>query len=177
MFVALQISVNLYIRGSNSRSQLKSVPVSLVIFDELDEMNLNNIDLAEQRTSGQLTKEIWKISTPTVAGRGINKYYVDSTQEKFIFRCPGCSKHISFRFPESLVITGDDSDDPDIQFSHLICTECKYQFKEQFEVPLAQAQLEKKAALLMVIGIQRKYLQSEDSISIKCILPLLDHTM
>lgn len=141
-------SVNLYIRGSNSRSQLKSIPVSVVIFDELDEMDLENIELAEQRTSGQLVKKIWKISTPTVDGRGINKYYVDSTQEKFYFRCPSCSKHINFRFPESLVITAESADDIGIEKSYLICTECKYQFYQEFDVPLHLAQLEKKACLL-----------------------------
>lgn len=140
-------SSNLYVRGSNSRTQLKSVPVSLVIFDELDEMDLDNIELAEQRTSGQLVKKIWKISTPTVDARGINKYYLESSKEKFIFKCPGCSKHIQFRFPESLVITGDSLEDENLKKSYLICTECKYQFEQDFDVPMHLAQLPKKAAI------------------------------
>lgn len=141
-------SVNLYIRGSNSRAQLKSVPVSLIIFDELDEMDLNNIELAEQRASGQLVKKIWKISTPTVDGKGINKYYTDSTKEKFNFKCPSCNKFIQFTFPESLVITGESADDENLKNSYLICTECKHQFHQEHDVPMELAQLEKKEVIV-----------------------------
>ena len=118
-------NVNLYVRGSNSRAQLKSVPISGLVFDELDEMMQKNLALAEERQSGQVIKWNWKISTPTIPGNGINKYYNDSTQEHFFFRCPSCSKLIELKFPESLVITGTSLHDPDLAKSHLICTECK----------------------------------------------------
>lgn len=124
-------AVNLYVRGSNSRSQLKSIPVSLVVFDELDEMNLENIELAEERTSGQMQRKIWKISTPTIDEYGINYYFRKSTQEQFIFKCPSCSKHIDFRFPDSLVITAESDIDPNIKNSHLICYSCKARLEHQ----------------------------------------------
>lgn len=118
-------NANLFIRGSNARSGLKGVPASVLIFDEFDEMHQGNINLAEERSSGQEYRLNWKISTPTVPGRGINTYFMRSTQDHFLFNCPSCSRLIELKFPDNLVITGDDPDDPEIHNSHLICHLCK----------------------------------------------------
>lgn len=118
-------SANLFIRGSNSRTALKSVPASVLIFDEFDEMSRESVELAEERSSGQKYRLNWKISTPSTPGRGINVYFKRSTQDHFFFNCPSCSKLIELRFPDNLVITADDPDDPKIRNSHLICSECR----------------------------------------------------
>jgi phage terminase large subunit GpA-like protein len=89
---------NLYLRGSNSRSQLKSIPVGLIILDELDEMNQANVPLALQRLAGQLERYDWKISTPTSPEFGINKAFLNSTQDHFFFPCPSCSRYIELRY-------------------------------------------------------------------------------
>lgn len=122
-------SVNLYIRGSNARAGLKSVPVGFIVFDEVDEMNQENIPLAYERVSGQLDKEIWKISTPTIPDFGINVYYKQTTQEHFFFDCPGCSKKIELSL-DNLIVCGDSIEDPDILKSHIICLECKKILKQ-----------------------------------------------
>ena len=118
-------SANLYVRGSNSRGGLKSIPVGFIVFDELDEFNQDNIPLAEERVSGQVHWQMWKISTPTAPNHGINKEFLLSTQEHFIFQCPHCSKHTELVFPDCMVITADDRLDPKIKDSYLICKECK----------------------------------------------------
>jgi hypothetical protein len=121
-------TANLWIRGSNSRSGLKSLPVSLMVFDEYDEMNMENMVLAEARTDGQIGELSWrvfKLSTPTSPDYGVSALYEDSTQEHFFFPCPHCGKQIEFLFPESLVITSDDVNDIKIKDSHLVCLECK----------------------------------------------------
>jgi hypothetical protein len=118
-------SATLYIRGANSRSGLKSIPVSFIVFDEYDEMNQENIPLAIERTSGQLTKQFWAISTPTIPNAGINKLFLGSTQEHFFFTCPLCSRKTEFLYPDSLVICGNAIDDPNISKSYLLCKECK----------------------------------------------------
>lgn len=118
-------SANMFIRGSQSKSGLKSVPIAFLVLDELEEMVQENIALALERTSGQMEKEVWMVSTPTIAGRGIDKYHRESTQEEFFFSCPSCSKKIIFSFPDSLVITAEHGEDPNILNSYLQCTECK----------------------------------------------------
>ena len=115
---------NLYVRGSRSRSKLKSIPTGVIIFDELDEMTQENIPLARERASGQDRKLELMISTPTFDEMGINSYFQKTTQEEFFFKCPGCSRLINLDFPGCLVITADRVEDPGIKNSHLICTQC-----------------------------------------------------
>lgn len=114
-------SANLYVRGSNSRSQLKSVPISLLVLDELDEMQQKNIPLAKERVSGQLDWQIWEISTPTIDNYGINAEYNPSTQEHFFFKCPHCSKFIEFKWPESF----------NVEQESLLCYECHHTLDHQ----------------------------------------------
>lgn len=118
-------SACMYIRGSNSRASLKSIPVSVIVFDEYEEMNQGNIPLALERTSGQLYKQFWAISTPSIPDHGINKLFNKSTMEHFMFDCPSCSRKIEFRYPDSLVVTADSLTDSSLKDSYLICTECK----------------------------------------------------
>jgi len=118
-------SANLYIRGSRSRSQLKSIPVARIIFDEVDEMNRDNVALARERVSGQKEWSIFELSTPTVPDRGINASFKQSSQDHFDFRCPACNRWTELIFPDCLVIQGDDIHDVAIKGSHLICKECK----------------------------------------------------
>lgn len=115
---------NLYVRGSRSRSQLKSIPCGFLVFDEVDEMVQKNIPLAMERASGQLSRQILKISTPTREGFGINLAYQDSTQEHFFFICPHCGKLTELLFPDCLVITAEWVTDQKIKESYLKCKEC-----------------------------------------------------
>lgn len=118
-------STNLYIRGSNARSGLKSIPVSLLILDELDEMTQEHIPLAAERLMGQIERRQLMLSTPTIPDYGINFYYNSSTQEHFNFKCPSCSRFIELRFPDNVQIVGDDETDPRINESYLYCNLCK----------------------------------------------------
>lgn len=118
-------TVNMYIRGSRSRSGLKSVPVGMLVLDELDEMVQENIPLVFERMSGQMEKQAWLISTPTIDKYGINDYFLNSTQEHYFFKCPCCSRQTELIFPECLVIIGDDPLSKKLKESHLICKECK----------------------------------------------------
>lgn len=118
-------TANLYIRGSKSRPGLKSIPVSFIIMDELDEFAQENISLALERMSGQFSRQCFQLSTPTVEGYGINAAFQGSSQRFFTFQCPSCSKWIELTFPDCLIITSDNPSDPAIFESHLVCPECK----------------------------------------------------
>lgn len=118
-------AANMYIRGSKSRSALKAVPISFIVLDEVDEMDQDNIELALQRVAGQSEFQSWMISTPTRPGTGINKYFMDSTQDHFMFKCPMCSKFTELIFPDCLKLVGEDQRDPKIEESCIICKECK----------------------------------------------------
>lgn len=118
-------SASLYIRGSRSESGLMSLPVGMIVLDELNQMTEANVPIALQRTAGQKSQLVWMVSTPTRDGKGISTYYEDSTKEHFFFECPSCSRWIELTFPESLVITAENSNEESVKDSHLICTKCK----------------------------------------------------
>jgi len=115
----------LYIRGSRGDSNLKSIPVSELILDEVDEMDQKQIDLALTRLDGQLKKHVWGISTPTIPNYGIHKLYQSSTQERFGFVCPHCSKHTELIWPDCIEIIGEHVADKRVHESYLKCKECQ----------------------------------------------------
>ena len=117
-------SANLFVRGSRSRSKLKSLPVGHIVFDELEEMVQDNIPLALERMSGQDNRSVDYISTPSIAGYGINTRFEYSDQRHYYFKCPHCGKQIELGL-ENLVVTAETLDDPRIRDSYLQCTYCK----------------------------------------------------
>ena len=119
-------NANLFIRGSRSRSQLKSTPAALIILDEVDEMNQKNISLVFERTSGQLNKQIVMISTPTIDKYGVNFHYRQTSQEHYFFKCPHCSKWTELTWPDCLVITAEGLLDASIINTYLKCRECNH---------------------------------------------------
>ena len=123
--------VTLYIRGSRGDSNLKSIPVSTLILDELDEMDQKQIWLALERLSGQLEKSVWAISTPTAPKYGIHKLFLQGTQEHFMFQCPHCSKQTELVWPDCMEIVGETITDPRIKESYLKCKECKHKLEHE----------------------------------------------
>lgn len=117
-------TTNLYIRGSKSRAGLKSVPVGLLILDEVDEMAQENIPLALERQSGQMSKSTWAISTPTIDGFGIDGMFQSTTQEHFFFKCPCCSRMTELVYPDCLVVVGEEINDIRLAESYIKCKEC-----------------------------------------------------
>jgi hypothetical protein len=116
----------LYIRGSRGDSNLKSIPVSELVLDELDEMDTKAIWLALERLSGQIEKHVLAISTPTVPKYGIHKLFLTSTQEHFYFKCPHCGRSTELLWPDCVEIVGETVSDPRCVESFIKCKECKH---------------------------------------------------
>lgn len=114
----------LYIRGSRGDANLKSIPVSVLLLDEIDEMSQRAISLSLERLSGQLSKSVWGISTPTVPNYGIHKLFKDSTQENFCFKCPCCGRRTRLVWPDCVEIIGEGLHDQRCKESFLKCKEC-----------------------------------------------------
>ena len=115
----------LYIRGTGGDSGLKSIPVSDIVFDEINEMDETQVRLAFERVSGQMgSTSIFMLSTPTVPNKGVSLYYQDSTQDHFMFPCPACGRTTELTL-ECLIVTADVPSDPKIKDSYLQCKECK----------------------------------------------------
>jgi hypothetical protein len=122
---------SLYISGSRGDNNLKNIPASELILDEVDEMEQKQIWLALERLSGQIHKHVWGISTPTVPGRGIHKLYQGSTQEHFMFKCPHCNKWTELIWPDCIEIVGEYVTDPRCEESFIKCKECKTKLDQE----------------------------------------------
>ena len=119
----------LYIRGAGSISSIKSIPVSILIFDELDEMPEDHIPIAMERTAGQRIKSVWMVSNPTIPRRFINAYFEKSTQELFMFRCPSCSQFINLEWPRNIEYVDEEP-----KSSFFKCHKCKNKLQHETKV-------------------------------------------
>ena len=95
----------IYFRGTRSRSQLKSIPVDAIVYDEYDEMEMNMVALADKRVDGSTFKHRFKISTPTLPDFGIDYDYLRSNQQVWYIRCAACGERtcLELSFPQCLV--------------------------------------------------------------------------
>ena len=105
----------LYLRGARATgkiegvkrtsSQLKSVPVDRVVFDESDEMEPAMIDLALERMAHSKVKEEAYLSTPSIPDFGIDRLYSESDQRVWMIRCEACGAEtcLEIEFPNSLL--------------------------------------------------------------------------
>ena len=87
------------IAGANSAPSLKSRPVRILLFDEVDEAPNNlagqgdPVELAIARTNAFPNRKIVLASTPTVKGKSrIDAAYTDSTRERWSHKCPHCGE-------------------------------------------------------------------------------------
>ena len=104
----------LYLRGARATksiegskrtsSQLKSVPVDRIVFDEYDEMEPAMVDLALERISHSQVKEEYYLSTPSIPDYGIDALFQMSDQRHWLIKCPACGKWTCLEesFPDCL---------------------------------------------------------------------------
>lgn len=118
-------NVNMHIVGSVSSRALVSNPVSTAIIDEYDRCAENTFDLVSERLSGQITKYLFSLSTPTLPEFGIDKQHANGTQEEFHFKCPSCNRLELLTFPDNIVLCGDHPGDERCHDSYLICSQCE----------------------------------------------------
>ena len=117
----------LYIRGSRSDSQLKSIPTGRIVYDEFDEMPEGTRALAQERMSGQMARQELLISTPTIPDFGINREYLNSDQKHYFFKCPSCGHWEELTYsdnpsePSSIIIVGERYNEPRVAESYLQC--------------------------------------------------------
>ena len=105
----------LYLRGARitknvggakkTSSQLKSIPVDRVVFDERDEMDDSMVELARERVSHSDVKELISVGTPTIPDYGVDKLYQNSDQRVWMIRCEHCGKYtcLEHEFPTCII--------------------------------------------------------------------------
>lgn len=99
----------IYFRGSRSRSQLKSIPVDAIVYDEKDEMEQGMVELASHRIDGSTFGDIAELSTPTIPDFGVDLSYQQSDQKTWRIKCRACGAWTCLEetFPDCLLRRAD----------------------------------------------------------------------
>jgi len=104
----------LYLRGARatksisdtrkSSSQLKSIPVDRIVFDERDEMSDEMVTLAEERVSHSEVQEMMYLGTPTIPDYGIDAQFQGSDQRVWMIKCDHCGTEtcLELEFPNCI---------------------------------------------------------------------------
>ncbi len=80
----------LYLRGMQSTIGMKSIPLDMLVFDELDEASPDAKALARERLSHSDYRRLIELSNPSLPGYGIDEAYQESDQRHWTNRCEGC---------------------------------------------------------------------------------------
>jgi len=114
--VGLKLGWNraLYLRGSNSKSKLREIPIGLLIRDEYDVMDKEGREHARSRLGASQYKWVYDLSNPTFPEIGIHRAHLIGTQEEFVIDCPRCKTSTAPIWPDSVAV------DPD----RLVCPSC-----------------------------------------------------
>ncbi|MBM4294800.1 MAG: phage tail protein [Deltaproteobacteria bacterium] len=98
----------LYLRGMVSRVGLKSIPVDLICFDELDEAPQKAVDMAMERMGHSEFRESHKLSNPTIPDYGIDKAFQETDQRYWLLKCEKCGAYTCLEdtFPGCLLEVG-----------------------------------------------------------------------
>ena len=95
---------HLYLRGMQSSIGMKSIPLDMLVFDELDEATPDAKALAKERLSHSDYRRLIELSNPSIPGYGIDEVYQESDQRHWTLRCPACGKWtaLEMAFPVKL---------------------------------------------------------------------------
>lgn len=127
----------LFLRTARSTSDLKSMPIRVVIFDEIDEypLDVNDqgdpIGLGVRRTSTYgKRKKIIKISTPTVEGKSRIASSFQITDQRYYFvPCPHCDHEQTLEW-SGVKWKKDDAGRPKLDTIHYECESCEKPIQE-----------------------------------------------
>lgn len=85
-------SAHLYLRGMQSTVGMKSIPLDLIVFDELDETAPAAKAMAMERLGHSDYKRVVELSNPSLPDYGIDQQYQRSDQRHWTIRCDGCGR-------------------------------------------------------------------------------------
>ena len=95
----------IYFRGLWTKRRAKSVPADGLIFDEVDEINPENIAFGEDRVLASAWQMKIYLSVPSFSDTGIDKLFQQTDQRWYLIKCAACNEWNSLDedFPENFL--------------------------------------------------------------------------
>lgn len=94
-----------YFFGLQGKTQKESTSADCEVFDEVDLMAPNDIEIAEERMAASPHQYVDYISTPSIPDFGIHALFLKSDQKFWSMKCPHCSTWSiaeELKFPECI---------------------------------------------------------------------------
>lgn len=88
-------------------SEPRSIPVDMVVADEVDLTPQVNVDVARNRMDASPWKISIMLSTPTFPDYGIDRYYKESDMREWLVKCPECGHEQELDWEINLMIEGN----------------------------------------------------------------------
>lgn len=131
-------AINLYVRGTNIKSELQEIPVDVEVWDERDRMieqlpdETDPLEEARHRMDGSKIRKLTMLSTPTVDGYGVyaDEAWGASDQHRWEVPCPGCGRFQVLNFEDNVRL-GDTADESVIE-----CAHCRKELEDEIRIGL-----------------------------------------
>jgi hypothetical protein len=170
--------------GSNSAANLSSNPCRRVICDEVDKFDQGSdreasaLNLAEQRTKGQVNPQRWKTSTPTLDSGLIWAEYLKGDQRRYFVPCPHCKGEVLLAWSSEMSLmpnigceayvkwsaeaknAGEWDLDKVAETAHALCPHCKGKILDEHKPQMLKDGQWKATADSAVAGFRSRHLPS-----------------
>ena len=112
---------NSFVYFQEGTMEPRSIPVDMLIVDEVDLTDPANIGTATNRLDASSWKLRYYLSTPTINNYGIHKMWLASDMRKWLVKCPKCNKEQEIKWEENLRIEGSMAKPDRVYYG---CNEC-----------------------------------------------------
>jgi phage terminase large subunit GpA len=82
----------IYFKGAQKETQAISIPADGLVIDEVDFCPPDILDVFTKRLTASKSPFVWRFSTPTIPGYGINALFDQTDQRHWLVRCDGCNR-------------------------------------------------------------------------------------
>lgn len=128
---------NLYLRAGMTRagkptSKIKSVPVSRLIIDEVEEIPEVSLDIVEERLSGSQDKQRCRFSTPFLPDSGISKMLKQDNLYRYYLSCIHCNLEQYMSLEGNL----------DLEIGTYQCRSCRKPWSQEEKIQMVRAAVE-----------------------------------
>jgi phage terminase large subunit GpA-like protein len=121
---------SLYFRGLFTKGKVKSVDADAIFLDELDEAKPSNVVMAIDRLMHSDLQWVTFLSQPSYPGVGVDAEFVDTDQQFWHVKCPGCGHWncLDLNFPKNFIPITDDNRKswPEKTTHYRGCTQCSH---------------------------------------------------
>lgn len=116
---------NSFMYISELTTEPRMLPADMAIIDEVDLSNIDHMSTVLNRLDASSWKISNTLSTPTLAGYGINAIYLNTDMRRWMVKCEACGHHQVMDFHVNVKTEGPPATPTDVYYG---CAQCDQRF-------------------------------------------------